>query len=422
MKRLAAPLDAEQRESVRVLVALRWLLVAAAVFLVDYRPGTSPRKRLSLNLLIAGAGVFNAVLHVRLRRGRTIPAALPVVASVYDGAAVTSAVALVDRFTNPFFVLYYPSLLALSVAYPGRISTIYGGSVISAYAAISAISKTGRFSVRASGDQKRLVARLVTMGATVFAANAAVRIERDRRLRAVAAESKRAEEVRLLEARAVELERAAERERRRLVREVHDGIAQGVYSVSLGLEAVSADMAEDPAGADVAARVSAISGLARQTLLETRGLLFDLDQVMAGDSGLATLVRNQAREFEAITGIKAVVAVLGDERRLNPRTIGEVYRVLQAGLGNVHRHSKAASVELGVDFGDEALRVWIADDGLGFAGGENPRGLGLRTMRQRAVDLGGAFSVDSGPGRGTRLTLIVPWKEAEHATDSSTAG
>jgi signal transduction histidine kinase len=152
--------------------------------------------------------------------------------------------------------------------------------------------------------------------------------------------------------------------------------------------------------------------LARQTLLETRNLLFDLERVMSGETSLAALVRNQAREFSTVSSIPVEVTVNGEERALPPATVGEVFRVVQEGLANVYRHAQAGAAAISLTFGEAGLAVRVRDDGAGMPESTEGSGHGLRNMRERAHRLGGQLTIESGAGAGTAITLTIPYREA----------
>ena len=289
-----------------------------------------------------------------------------------------------------------------SLAFPGRWSLLYSATIVVTYLLVS-LTTHDRFDAANVADQKTLVLRLTTMIATVVIAALTVRIERGRRRRAVAAEAERAGQVLALEAQARE-------ERRRVSREIHDGIAQGVYMLAIGLETNAELLARQSDDAGLRERMNALVRLAKQTLLETRNFLFDLEPVMAGQRGLAALARNQAAEFTAVSGIPVDVHVTGEERPLTPAQVGEVYRVVQEGLANIYKHAHAAAVTVSLDYGAEELTLRVADDGAGFdPAAPAGRGHGLASMRARAERLGGRFAVASTSGRGTRLTVTIPY-------------
>jgi signal transduction histidine kinase len=422
MHTLFSPIDPERRAGLAILVAMRWLLIGAALFAMTYRPGTGAVAFPGILLLIAIDLWMNVLLQRRLTSGRTIFTVLPLVAAVYDAVAITVAVGLADGFANDSFVLYYPALLGFSLVFRGRWSVVYAAALLLAYTLISLFTH-GNFHYGDTSDQKILVLRLATMAATVATANMVVRIERGRREQAVAAEAMRAREVLDLEQRARAAERAALDERRRLAQDVHDGISQSVYMLTLGLETAAAVQVREPDGPRNAERMDGLVRLAKQTLLDTRNLLFDLERVMAGQTSLAALVRNQAREFAAVTGIPVEVEVTGEERPLPPRTTGEVYRVVQEGLANVYKHAGAPAATLRLAYDPECMRLELADTGRGFdTSATLDRGYGLRGMRDRIERLRGDFAIASCPGQGTRLTVCIPYAEEGHDGDPGAAG
>jgi signal transduction histidine kinase len=131
---------------------------------------------------------------------------------------------------------------------------------------------------------------------------------------------------------------------------------------------------------------------------------------MSGESSLAGLVRNQGREFEAISGIAVEVAVTGDERPAPPVTVAELFRIVQESLSNVMRHSGAESVRILLDFSPGELRLCIVDDGAGFDPEAVRRGHGLTNIVTRAETLGGraTFPVVE---RGCQVDITIPLAE-----------
>lgn len=415
LPRLRTPLDAERRAGLAILVAARWFLVVAALIAQDYHPDNGRTALVGINLLIAGAALLNLWLQLSLRRGSEISFGLAVLVSVFDVLGVTLAIAFADGFASSAYILYYPALLAFGLVFPGRWGVLYAGATALGYLGVCLFTHAN-FHVGAAAHQKVMELRLATMGSSALMAYLVVRLERERRQRAVAAEAERTAEVLALEKRALEQERAAQAERLRLSQEVHDGISQSVYMLTLGLETAAAlHERHDPA---LAERLGALVRLGKGTLLETRNLLFDLEGVMAGEASLAALVKHQAEEFAAVTGIPTAVIVAGEERLLSPATVGEVYRLLQEGLANIYRHAGADSAALRLRFGDDALTLCISDTGAGFdAGQPPPRGHGLRNMRERTARLGGCLTIVARPGCGATLTATIPYRSGRGSAE-----
>ncbi|MGH2608282.1 MAG: sensor histidine kinase [Tepidiformaceae bacterium] len=414
MNALTRPLGFEQRESMKVLVVVRWVLLAALLVVVDYQPFHDTRGFVGVGSLIVVALALNLIAQWRLIAHREIQLWVPLAIGAYDAAAITAGIAVIDGFDNTLYVLYYPALMAFTALFPGRIGLTYSAAIIGAYALLS-IGIYERFDTASLSDWRELGVRVATMGATALLSYLLVRVERQRRLRAVEAEAERQREVQALQQRTLDLERSSDEERRRLLREVHDGVSQGVYMLSLGLEGALHDLeaaAPDP-GRD---RLDALVRLSKQTLLESRGLLFDLSGVMRGESRLDELVRHQADEFRAITGIATSVSIQGEPQILPATTVAELYRVIQESLANIYRHAGAATVELELHQRDGTL-LRITDDGRGFVVEEaRGRGHGLRTMEERAALIGAAVCVTSAPAAGTTVTVTIPAVEASRAT------
>lgn len=389
---------------------MRWALILAALFQVNYRPGSEPEAFALLNTLILFAAVLNGVLQWRLLRPRAIPHWFPLTVGFYDVIAVTGAIASVEGFDNPSFLLYYPAVLSFVLVFPGKWSFIYTAAVMLGYTLSIALGPP-TFDQDSSSDQKALVMRLLTLATASLMANLVVRVERARRVAAVEAESLAGAERLAAEQRALAAEREIEEERRRLSREIHDGVSQRVYMLSLGLE--NARVAASRAGSEeMATRLATLHQVSQETLLETRNLLFDLGRVMAGESGLEELARNLAAEFSAVTGIRVDVRASGDVPSLEPAQVGEVFRILQEALANVMKHSGATAATVTIAAKPGALHLSVEDNGCGFEEDAARQGHGLVNIRERAARLGGQATIEPRPGAGARVSLSLPLREA----------
>lgn len=191
-----------------------------------------------------------------------------------------------------------------------------------------------------------------------------------------------------------------EDERRRIARELHDGVGQMLTALSLRLEATKPRPPDEPALAEA-------RRLAADALGETRRLANRLRPARLDQVGLVAAVRDLA-EHAGIT-VDLDVASGVDDRRLDPAATAEAYRVLQEALSNVARHAGVDRARIGLDLVGSWLRLRVVDEGQGFdVAVATGRGLGLVGMQERAVLLGGSLVIDSGPGRGTTVELLVP--------------
>jgi signal transduction histidine kinase len=206
-----------------------------------------------------------------------------------------------------------------------------------------------------------------------------------------------------------QVEMAAQEERTRIAREIHDGIAQAMYALALNLE-TCADLAERDKG-PLRDRLRQLVPLAKQTLLETRHYMFDLRPLLAGEGDLPSVVENQVREFKAVAGIDARLETKGGDGSVPVAVAADLYRILQEALGNVLKHSGATEVRVALEIGKGRVSLRVEDNGRGFDPAGAKAGYGLDNMRHRAEGLGGSFAARSGPGRGTVIEVSVPARE-----------
>ena len=96
--------------------------------------------------------------------------------------------------------------------------------------------------------------------------------------------------------------------------------------------------------------------------------------------------------------------------RLPPLVRQELYQIAQEALNNALKHARAQAVRVFLDFQENGTRLEVSDDGSGFEPDEANRGggLGLRGMQERARGIGGTLRVESSPGRGTKVSILVP--------------
>ncbi len=202
-------------------------------------------------------------------------------------------------------------------------------------------------------------------------------------------------------------ELAAQEERSRIAREIHDGVAQSIYILSLQLE-TCAELASQGLQ-DLGVRLEELVGLSKQALLEVRHYIFDLKPYLAGEQTVAAMVSSQVNEFTKVSGIPVSFALSGEPRHLPVAGAAALYRVTQEALANVFRHAKAASAKVSLEFRPENTVLTITDDGNGFASGDQATGHGLGNMQHRAESLGGAFALRSAPGQGTEVRITLPF-------------
>jgi two-component system sensor histidine kinase UhpB len=205
--------------------------------------------------------------------------------------------------------------------------------------------------------------------------------------------------------------RVQEDERRRIARELHDGIGQNLTAIKHQLAMLHAQLqGRSDAGAE---RIGACIELCAQTLEDTRQLSRLLRPQVLDDLGLGAALHWLARTLEG-DGRLQVAVHLEDVPALDPEIQTLLFRVTQEALANVVKHADAsdALVRLALRGGRVWLTVW--DNGAGFdvaaaeTAAQHGRGSGLAGMRERLALYGGALRIDSGAESGTWLRASVP--------------
>lgn len=200
----------------------------------------------------------------------------------------------------------------------------------------------------------------------------------------------------------VELVNAREDERRRMRRELHDGLGPELAGVQLRIEAARNVSAADPAEAD-RLLASAADDL-RLAVGEIRRLAHDLRPPSLDDVGLSGAIEQLCRRFG---GEFEVVATSELPDRLPAAVEVAAYRIVAEALVNVQRHARARRAWVRLSHADGRLIVEVDDDGRGVAP-DAPAGVGLLSMRERAVELGGTLEVTDRSGGGTAVRADLP--------------
>jgi signal transduction histidine kinase/ligand-binding sensor domain-containing protein len=197
-------------------------------------------------------------------------------------------------------------------------------------------------------------------------------------------------------------------ERNRLARELHDSATQSLYAVTMYADAATRLLSlgqMEPA----AENLHKLGGTAREALGEMRLLIFELRPPILVEQGLAAALRARLEAVEGRAGLKTELHVDG-ESRLPPEVEEGLYRIAVEALNNALRHAQARCISVSLYFDPKSARLQVADDGIGFdlAAVRKAGGQGLPGMQERAEEIGGTWAVESSPGAGTRVTIVVP--------------
>lgn len=204
---------------------------------------------------------------------------------------------------------------------------------------------------------------------------------------------------------------AAQEERNRLARDLHDSIKQQIFGVAVSAATARARWESDPDGALRA--IDDIESTALEAQVEMQALLQELRPVALENVGLIEALRLQCQALGYRTGAEVLIELvdLPSEDQLPPGSQELLFRIVQEGFGNIARHARASKVWLSLRRQQDVFLVEIGDDGQGFTLEERPQtagGMGLKNIRERAQTLGGSLSIWSRPGAGTTLHFSIP--------------
>ena len=197
-------------------------------------------------------------------------------------------------------------------------------------------------------------------------------------------------------------------ERNRLARELHDSAKQQAFAAAAQISTVRKLIHQDPESAEV--HVKEAERLIDDLRRELTNLIEELRPPALENKGLVSAVREYAKDWSRQNGIEAQVNT--HHERILPIDIEQmVFRIIQEALSNVARHSQASKVEIGLAYTKLKLACTISDNGLGFDPEQVRSGFGMHSMQERARSLGGDVTLDSAPGKGTRVLFTVPFEK-----------
>jgi len=198
---------------------------------------------------------------------------------------------------------------------------------------------------------------------------------------------------------------AREEERRRIRNDLHDGLAPALSSFQLQLSAIRKLMSQNPEKAEK--MIAELGTDLREATAEIRRLVYDLRPPMLDELGLIKALSNMK-----LTGssLRLEVAAPDPMPELSAATEVAIYRIATEAVHNVVKHADAATCTIGITIDTDTLTLTITDDGQGIPAGHQS-GIGTQSMRERAAELGGTFSVRPAEPNGTRIKVRLPWRD-----------
>ena len=413
----------ERRETPFFRVLPYVLLILCVAFDIATRHGVGSGMRIDLALVAAAAAVMTAMDRVDHRTDWTEPlsAVGPELATAVFAVLLGVSAALVIR--QPLYGFYtWTGYFWAWRLFKGR-GRLIGVALV---AAVTAISQTGA----GPYDSVYAIAGLVL----VYLINAGVasaltwfgwigneqKQRRTRELSALTEANARLEESLRHNADLQEqlLTQAREsgisEERRRLAREIHDTLAQGLMGIITQLQAAQG---AGP-GAEAGARhIEVAIDLARESLTEARRSVQALAPEPLDGARLPDAIQDVARRWCELHGLEVSFTTTGTARVMRPEIEVALLRTAQEALTNVAKHAGATRVGLTLSYMEDLVTLDVRDDGVGFVtvNGSGPRrprndqgGFGLPGMRQRVEGVAGTLEIESEPDGGTAICAAIP--------------
>jgi signal transduction histidine kinase len=201
---------------------------------------------------------------------------------------------------------------------------------------------------------------------------------------------------------------AREEERRRLRRDLHDGLGPQLASLTLKLDAARNHLAHDPTTASTL--LVELKAHAQTAIADIRRLVYGLRPPALDELGLVGALREYAANHHTADGMRVSVEAPDALPTLPAAVEVAAYRIALEALTNATRHARARECTVRITL-DGELRLEVADDGVGLPEAFHA-GVGLASMRERATELGGSFVLDTGPMGGTRVLARLPLRHA----------
>lgn len=203
---------------------------------------------------------------------------------------------------------------------------------------------------------------------------------------------------------------AQEEERKRISRDLHDGIGQALYSIMIGLKVLDTIELDDA----IQAHLSEVQQMTVRTLEEVKSMAVELRPSSLDDLGLVPAIRSYCKRFEQTFGMEAMLKIVGSQRRYATQVETALYRICQEAMTNAAKYADIDSIRITLQDQEDVLELVVVDEGRGFDPDKlvaQGTGLGLFGMRERAQLLGGEMKVESTPGLGTTIHVKIPLNE-----------
>jgi signal transduction histidine kinase len=202
--------------------------------------------------------------------------------------------------------------------------------------------------------------------------------------------------------------KAQEEERKRIARELHDGIGQVLYSVVIATKLLKKQV---DVGGPHTDYVHDVEAAIAQTMTELKSIIHELRPAVLEEMGLVPAIQTYIPKFESKYQITVNLHLRTEHKRFSPEVETAVYRVLQEALVNAGKYAECDRIDITLLESGSTLELTVRDFGTGFTLTDDPlpsNGFGLYGMKERIHLLEGTIRIDSAPGRGTSIYVSIP--------------
>lgn len=205
-----------------------------------------------------------------------------------------------------------------------------------------------------------------------------------------------------------QLMNAQEAERRRLARELHDDLTQRL--AALAMEAASLEHHPQSSQGAISDRLKKMKDKLEELCKDVHAISRRLHPSVLDDLGLADAIHSECANFAEQQGIAVNYQSENISQGVSPDIALYIYRIIQESLRNIARHARATKVDISLVGNDDAIHLSVKDNGVGFNPLEVKKGrLGLASMKERVYLVHGEFSIQTRPGQGTVIKVLIPW-------------
>lgn len=203
-----------------------------------------------------------------------------------------------------------------------------------------------------------------------------------------------------------------EAERRTLARELHDAVGQELTALSLNLTIIDAGL-PDTTTPKLRERLDDSQELLEETTRHLRNIMVELRPAGLDELGLLAALKEHALQVARRTEVAVKVSGVEPRPRLMPTGEIALFRIVQEALNNVVKHAQAREATISLQQNSHAIVLIVSDNGIGFDTARKPvmggYGMGTTTMRERADTIGAQLTLESVPGKGTRIAVELSW-------------